>query len=129
MAEFYYRYQDHEQYHFGGYDEHGTWIGVEIACKRLRVLRRTHRGAWIETGYKQEKFILDGARRRWAYPTKEEALNSFKCRKQSQIWHAKRAFRNARAALKQIETMEATCDLPHAHLPRPAHRPDQGLPL
>jgi hypothetical protein len=51
------------------------------------IVRKTAKGCWISTGYQTEKFILDGARRRWAYPTKELALDSYRIRKERQIRH------------------------------------------
>jgi hypothetical protein len=51
------------------------------------ILRKTPKGCWIKTGYQTEKFILDGARRRWAYPTRELARNSYRIRKERQIRH------------------------------------------
>jgi hypothetical protein len=51
------------------------------------ILRKTPKGCWIKIGYQTEKFILDGARRRWAYPTKELALDSYRIRKERQIRH------------------------------------------
>ena len=51
------------------------------------ILRKTPKGCWISVGYEQEKFILDDARRRWAYPTVELARNSYRIRKERQIRH------------------------------------------
>jgi len=67
-----------------------------------KILRRTPKGCWIEVGYKQEKFILDDARRRWAYPTKELAKNSYRIRKQRQIRHCNNMIEAANEGLVKM---------------------------
>ena len=54
------------------------------ALMKLPVLRRTRRGAWVDF-YGKEKFVLGGARKRFAYPTKDEAFVSFLRRKKKQL--------------------------------------------
>lgn len=91
MAEFYFRYD-----------------GYEYAnCEKYEVIKRTPKGAWINLGYAWEKdpkkkFILDNARRRWAYPTVELALNSFRIRKERQIRHCNDMIENANIALLKV---------------------------
>lgn len=46
--------------------------------------------------------------RRYCYPTKQEALNSFKARKRSQISHCQLAFATATQALKGLATPSET---------------------
>lgn len=91
MSEVYYRYDGYEYASLETYD----------------VLRRTARGAWINIGLpfkgcEKEKFILDGARKRWAYPTKEEALESFRIRKERQIRHCNDMIERANKALVKV---------------------------
>ena len=53
---------------------------------RFRVIRRTKAGAWLDV-WGEEKFVLDGAGRRYAYPTEDAAWESFKIRKVRQRQH------------------------------------------
>ena len=75
--------------------------GYEWAeCSSYRVIKTTDKGVWISLGYMiKDKFILNGARKRWAYPTKELALNSFRMRKLRQIEHCRHTEERAKKAL------------------------------
>lgn len=100
--EFYYRME-----------EDILWEGSElrVALYQYRVTRRTPKGCFIEPngyctlGFKQhdrrskDRFILDGARKRYAYPTIEEAKASFIARKESRLAYLKRDRDFAQAAL------------------------------
>jgi hypothetical protein len=46
----------------------------------FQINRRTPKGAWIDG-----KFVLLSATKRWACPTEDEAIESFKARKRKQI--------------------------------------------
>lgn len=72
-GECYYRY----------YDSGGEYVYLHA----FRVLRRTPKGVWVETeGYpRYERFVLDSGRRRFCYPTLEEAWASFLKRKERQL--------------------------------------------
>jgi len=62
--------------------------GYEHAnCDCLRIIKKTPKGVWVSLGYDDKKFILDDARKRWAYPSIKEALESFRIRKERQIRH------------------------------------------
>jgi hypothetical protein len=71
-------------------------------CESYRVMKKTLRGVWIYLGYQDKKFILNHARRRWAYPDKEDALNSFKIRKERQIMHSNDSIEKANQALLAV---------------------------
>ena len=73
-------------------------------CYAFKVIRKTHCGVWISTGsyHQPERFILNDARRRWAYPTKEDALNSFRIRKERQIMHLNASIEKANQALLAV---------------------------
>lgn len=61
---------------------------VHLAWYTFTVLRTTAKGVWISTPHMNRlgrKFILNDARKRYAYPTKELALESFIARKARQI--------------------------------------------
>lgn len=49
-----------------------------------RVIKRTPKGAWIDLGWGDKRFVLLTARKRYALPTQAEALESFILRKSRQ---------------------------------------------
>jgi hypothetical protein len=73
--QFYYRIRD-------GCFEGGR---AYLYAESIPVLRETKKGVWI--GYDEEgkRFVLNDARKRYACPTVEEALESLKARKHRQI--------------------------------------------
>lgn len=80
-----YRYED--QRFAAPLDEFENPIGetrVALALREYPVLRTTPSGVWLDV-YGQERFVKAAARKRFACPTKEEALVSFQARKQRQL--------------------------------------------
>lgn len=71
---------------------------VGLVLHEYLVVSRTRRGTWIDV-WGRKKFLLDGARKRYACPTKEEALESYRARKKKQIAILERQLEKARAAL------------------------------
>lgn len=55
-----------------------------LFCAAYKVVRETAKGVWIDV-YGKERFVLSGAIKRYAYPTKDEALHSFIKRKERQM--------------------------------------------
>lgn len=55
-----------------------------VMLDQHRVIRRTKCGTWIDVWGKQ-KFVMDGTRKRFAYPTEPEAKTSFLARKRRQL--------------------------------------------
>lgn len=70
INDIYYRYQ-------GGLGEDTP---VYIHLEKFKVTKLTTKGVWIDF-YGQSKFILNEARKRYAYPTKELAWESYLARK------------------------------------------------
>jgi hypothetical protein len=86
-VEHYYRYDDYEY----------------AKCTPYRVVRHTAKGVWIYLSWRhKDKFILNDARVRWAYPTKEEALNSYRMRKLRQIEWCRYWEKQARKGLSKV---------------------------
>lgn len=56
----------------------------ELAHTTYRVIKRTPKGAWIDLGWGDKRFVLLSARKRYALPTQAEALESFIMRKRVQ---------------------------------------------
>ena len=78
--------------------------GYEYAdIEAFRIVKRTECGVWIHLGYGvKDKFILNGARKRYAYPTKADALESYRIRKLRQIEHCREGERRAIQGLNQV---------------------------
>jgi pyruvate/2-oxoacid:ferredoxin oxidoreductase beta subunit len=78
------------------------------------LLRETPCGYWIfprwansdKTKEKYKKWVPKKSKKRFAYPTKKEAINNFKRRKEMQIWWAEYNIRRARSALSKVEFLE-----------------------
>lgn len=56
----------------------------ELLHTTYRVIKRTAKGAWIDLGFGDKRFVLLTARKRYACPTQAEALESFIHRKERQ---------------------------------------------
>lgn len=68
------------------YDEYGSrWFAVvRLNLTAYKVIKKTPGGVWINCwgrGPHDRKFILMSAKKKWACPTKEAALESFIARK------------------------------------------------
>lgn len=93
---------------------------LEVYYNEYKVVKNTHCGVWIAlSGYHQFavrngespkavgcKWVDLGGRKRFAYPTKEEALESLKIRKIWQRRYAKNALALAEETLKAIKKMQ-----------------------
>lgn len=68
--------------------DHGEGYGpnVRVRLSAFNVIKRTPKGCWISIpfGWKPRWVSLE-AKKRFAYPTKEEALKSFIARKRRQV--------------------------------------------
>lgn len=74
---------------------------VRVLLEEFQVLRQTQKGVWIalypgHTG----KFVLRDATKRYACPTKEEALTSFIARKTKQLRIMRACIRDVECAVK-----------------------------
>ena len=79
---------------------------VTVSLHTYSVVSRTPKGGWIRDDRVRTKkrFVLDSARRKFAYPTKELALASFVKRKE---WESSHAKRQSDVADKLLETINA----------------------
>jgi hypothetical protein len=84
----FYRYQE----------VHYSERSLMLVLHEYIILSRTPRGTWIDV-FCRKRFVLDGARKRYACPTKEEALESYRARKEKQIGILEHQLARARAAL------------------------------
>lgn len=66
------------------------------------VTKHTPCGCWIDLGYREKRFILNDSRKRFAYPTKEEAKASFLARKKRQLGILRAQITAVEGALKAL---------------------------
>jgi len=86
---------------FYRYDGYGNLKALEY-----KVVKETQCGYWIvpcKYAYDKPKFVLKVARKRYAYPTKELALESYIKRKKHQIAILESQLYLARASLEQAK--------------------------
>lgn len=101
------------------YDDYCYEHGLEIRTTKLYPSRETkccyfvvHEfdRCLIDRGGEQlkraEKRVLKNSVRRYCYPTKSEALRSFKARKSSQIKHAELSLSRAKLSLSKLEDVD-----------------------
>jgi hypothetical protein len=81
VAEIWYRYED--IVYASLYDDGPGRLVVEL--REYEVLRHTPKGVWLTLGFGDKRFVLRGARKRFACPTKLEARESFIARKTRQM--------------------------------------------
>lgn len=81
-------------------------LEVRVELTHHEIKRKTPKGCWIEEYPGRERFILDDARKKWAYPTEELARESFVARKEWQIHHLQRQLEHAQAALEHAQAMD-----------------------
>lgn len=102
--QFWYRFDDRrwaEGYHdeFGEWQSTGTRVTVDES--KFRVLKTTPRGVWLDD-FGRQRFVRQDARKRFACPTRGEALESFRARKKRQL-----SIMKARVALIERALAEA----------------------
>lgn len=86
MDELWYRYE--EVRYSAPVDEWGECYGkgrLDVHIRGYKVLKHTAKGVWLDTyGIGKGRFVRLQGRKRYACPTKAEALVSFIARKQAQ---------------------------------------------
>lgn len=82
---------------------------ISIILLTYNVVKETPKGFWFihESGYGGERWTSNEATRRHAYPTREEALNSFAARTRRSILLTKRQLRVAEAVQNKVIHMLA----------------------
>jgi hypothetical protein len=102
--EYWYRF---DTVHYSSFDSDGDLVSVgcarvEVELRRFPVLSHTPKGAWLELGC-DKRFVLTNSRKRYACPTIEEAVESFKARKQAQIRILRSQLYTAEEGLRSID--------------------------
>lgn len=98
-------YRFHERVVSAGVDEWDNPVGpgrIEVYVSKYPVMKHTPKGVWLDI-YDQKKFVLRDARKRYACPTMEEALESFVARKKRQIRILSTRLRHAEDAIMKAE--------------------------
>ena len=78
----------------------------EIELLEFKSVRETTYGYWLKIPYSKDKFVLKVSNKRYAYPTKEEAFNSFRIRTLKSKDYAERDLDNAMIFIKLIDEHE-----------------------
>jgi hypothetical protein len=76
--------------------------GPNVYLWRLPAVKRTPKGAWVQDPDGGQKFCLTSSRKKYAYPTLEEARESFVRRKTAQIKRCLALIGDANEALKLL---------------------------
>jgi hypothetical protein len=100
-----YRYEDYKE-SCGYDDEWGCGYSIKVRLVRLYITKRTKKGVWIEG----RRFVLLSGRKRYAFPTQQEALDSFIARKKRQILLLTNQLRDAEIALSMAVYIEEDAD-------------------
>jgi len=104
-----YRYED-VKYSRGcdEFDNPYPGYDLKVELHKYRITRRTPKGAWISlSGFPgHEKFVLLDARKKFACETGEDAMESFRRRKQKQAKILEGQLKRVQWALKLADNME-----------------------
>lgn len=77
-----------------------------VVLARLSQVRQYCVGGMDLPEWVERKRVLKDARKRWAYPTKALALNSYRVRKDYQLWHLKTGLERAQACRAAVALVE-----------------------
>lgn len=97
----------YEQRTYGSLDEFEIIVSTrhELELMEFKVAKVTPKGVWLER-YLGNRFVRASGRRRFAHPTKEAALESFRQRKLSQISILQAQLRVAQTMLARAQGMQ-----------------------
>ena len=82
------------------------WTYVNVYLHEYPIIKTTVKGFWIDM-FGRKRFVLSDSRKKFACLTKEDALESFKRRKERQIRLLESQLSHAKTALDKAHTMEA----------------------
>lgn len=85
------------------YDYGGDFHNLYLEVIEYPIIRKTPQGWWISVMGQKPKWVSNNARKRFAYPTLQEAAVNFKFRKMKEIRILKRRKNFAKGALYLIE--------------------------
>lgn len=84
------------------FEDQFTENGTRLNKRTFEVIKETPCGYWIKLFWwdDDKKWVSKVAKKRFAYPSEQEAMRSFKARKRRQIEILEGQLSNARAALR-----------------------------
>ena len=77
-------------------------IGIVIEIRDYNLIRTTEKGYWIKR-HGKERWVSKNSKKRFAYPSKEQALENYVARKKRQIIILETQLNRAKTALYQAE--------------------------
>lgn len=100
-----------EDVRFSVADEFGdhAYTYVRVQVSEYLVIRHTAKGVWLEDGWhppRGRRFVLRDARKRFACPTREEAFDSFRARKERQAKILRAQLKHVEDALAMVNTVD-----------------------
>lgn len=99
--------------------DHVSISHPQLTYDRYLVERVTPKGVWVDTGFKP-RFVRLSANKRFAHPTKEEALQAFLARKTAQLRilnnQVRAATEDKRLAERELQALRATVAPPDSVL-------------
>lgn len=104
MTDFLYRFEN--RLVSAGVDEFDNSLGpprVSVVLRKLKILKTTPTGFWVQVFFTERRFVKAKAHKRYACPTPEEALESFRARKNRQVSILLAQVARAREALFMAE--------------------------
>jgi hypothetical protein len=82
VQEYWYRYEAFRE----TWSEESLGYDIRLHCFECRVIKHTPKGVWLQRPYVGDKtFVLKDAKKRFAYPTKREALISYIARQKRRL--------------------------------------------
>ena len=108
----FYRYEAHEyaQHDIGGEFISPIYSNPKLELREFVLKKETPKGYWI--GYKYwnfwKKWVSKTARKRYAYPTKEEAMTNYIKRTERRIVILKKQLEVSEIALSKAKTIKIT---------------------
>jgi len=91
---------------FGTLDEFDNPVGCRgsVRIDKYYVVKKTPNGCWVTLGLCcPVHFVRTGARKRFAWPTEREALESLVARMRNYVGHCERRLKEAKAKLSAAE--------------------------
>jgi hypothetical protein len=107
VGDTWYRYEDLRHADVNEFDDIGPTY-VKLHVRTYKVSKVTPKGVWLSYFHIGGicRFVLLEARKRFAHPTKEDALESFKARKAKQIRILEKQLEHVRSAVWQAHREE-----------------------
>lgn len=79
---------------------------IRLSCFEYRVIKHTPKGVWLQQPYSPDKkFVLKNAKKRFAYPTKREALISYIARQKRRLLILKSQIKDSEMGLRVADRM------------------------